>query len=471
MSQLMAKRPFRRLQAALQTPTHKMFEALASLLTRAGRKNSLEGQKFLYSPGTVPLCFVAHIDTVHYGVPTVVIQGPSRWEKNTVKVIGLDGKGRQTGLGADDRAGIWLCQELLLKGSRAHFLFTDEEESGCGGAREAALALEKHEAFQKSVHCFVQLDRRGHNDAVYYDCPSKKMRQWVEEFKWVEEDGSLSDISVLGPELDVAAVNLSVGYYSAHMDSESITVGELVATLERISRMQEKPPRERIPYETEEEAEERKRKRSSYGSYGVSHSAYDYLYWHNRSRRHGNGRHVDSRYSLLCPRCNMGYSSHFYLCDECGLCYGNDCCQCYKPKPKEAKAAPVADCTGGKSAWKQCKTCCIRYFMEESMCQECDNCYVRGCCQCHMGEKKVALADAECATCRATWMDGGHLCKQCHSCKEYCCACKHQAVATGTSGMNLEMLLLPPEGTAESTLEWNDTDFFPDDLIEKGGSS
>lgn len=105
------------------------------------------------------------------------------------------------------------------------------------------------------------------------------------------------------------------------------------------------------------------------------------------------------------------------------------------------------------------------------MCQDCGNCVVRGCCQCYQGKESPDGIEANrCDTCKAVWMVGGWLCKKCHSCRDTCCACRHEEPAPRE--MKMEMLLLPPpepDVVAGDSVPWSDTDFFPDDPHEKGG--
>ena len=73
----------------------------------------------------------------------------------------------------------------------------------------------------------VEIDRKGANDAVYYDCDNPDFEEYITGKGFQTAIGSFSDISLLAPELGVAAVNLSSGYYNAHTLHEFINVNEL----------------------------------------------------------------------------------------------------------------------------------------------------------------------------------------------------------------------------------------------------
>jgi len=189
-------------------------------------------QKFVYARGQAPICLIAHCDgqgvkEIYYDRHKNVIWSP----------LGING---------DDRAGVLAIQQILEAGKRPHVLFTAGEERGGVGAMAAAEALEV-----VGVRALIELDRRGSNDAVFYDCGNRKFKQWVLSFGWEEAKGSFSDVSILGPAWDVAAVNLSVGFYQSHGRAEFVKLDVVDNTIERVKQMIEKPPRRRLKYEAE----------------------------------------------------------------------------------------------------------------------------------------------------------------------------------------------------------------------------
>lgn len=151
------------------------------------------------------MLLVAHLDTVHREVPTVLCQSQ-------------DGRYLMSpqGIGGDDRAGVYMILQVLHR-VRCHVLFCEDEEIGGHGAR----------AFTKSgiapaVRYMVELDRRGDNDAVFYGCGNREFHKFILGFGFTEDRGSFSGISILAPRFDIAAVNLSAGYYNAHQLHEMI---------------------------------------------------------------------------------------------------------------------------------------------------------------------------------------------------------------------------------------------------------
>lgn len=222
---------YQTLLRCFETETIDMLPMLEQDLTGYGYKptyNSLH----LYTPGTIPILLVAHVDTVHLGPPNTIYHDERKgclWSPD--------------GLGADDRAGVFGILEILRRGFRPHVLFTDEEECGGHGANETINTWDAPD-----VNLIIQLDRMNSKDAVWYDCENNKAEKWVNKYGFKTAHGSFSDISILAPEWHIAAVNLSIGYYNQHTDSEHLVLGEAMATIDKVCEMLANPPKKRFQY-------------------------------------------------------------------------------------------------------------------------------------------------------------------------------------------------------------------------------
>src|SRR5439155_3750631 len=76
-------------------------------------------------------CIAAHLDTVPGCCPAQVVQQDGT-------LVGLDAKGQRTGIGADDKAGVLVCLELLERIENIKVVLFGAEEHGSVGARNAA---------------------------------------------------------------------------------------------------------------------------------------------------------------------------------------------------------------------------------------------------------------------------------------------------------------------------------------------
>jgi hypothetical protein len=217
----------------LSDSDYKLLERLVSLSQKEMRKamaqylkakydNVIFTKDYLIAIGNVPIALVAHMDTVY---------------KHPVSNLYYDQrKGvlwSPEGLGADDRAGIFAILKILQDGFKPSVIFTTDEEQGGLGA--AALATQ--ECPIPGLKYMIELDRRGTNDCVFYDCYCPEFVEYVESFGFCERWGSFSDISFLMPEWQICGVNLSVGYEDEHSVAETLNIGPLFDTIRKVKQM------------------------------------------------------------------------------------------------------------------------------------------------------------------------------------------------------------------------------------------
>ena len=83
----------------------------------------------------------------------------------------------------------------------------------------------------------IQLDRRGKDDCIFYECDNVKFIKYIESFGFHEEYGSFSDISELCPTWKIAGVNLSIGYINEHSLIEILYIDYFLSTVEKVKKM------------------------------------------------------------------------------------------------------------------------------------------------------------------------------------------------------------------------------------------
>ena len=184
---------------------------------------------FLLVPGESPALLIAHLDTVH---------------QEQVKAICASEGGNilmsPQGIGGDDRCGVYgIVKVYEASEIKPWLLFTCDEEIGARGARAFC------ESFRvgllpkelDNLKMLIELDRKGKNDAVYYGCENPEFEAYITEKGFQTKYGSFSDISILAPELEVAAVNLSCGYYHPHTTCEYINRRQLKAVIKKVVGM------------------------------------------------------------------------------------------------------------------------------------------------------------------------------------------------------------------------------------------
>jgi len=206
------------------TPTQKgLYNKLRKIYK--GRVTACKNSYVLVR-GDAPIMLVAHLDTVH---------------KEPVREICKTNNGNilmsPQGIGGDDRCGVYaLCavyEQALVK---PWLLFTCDEEIGGVGAEQFCMKhkLGKLPKEIDGLKLIVEIDRKGKDDAVYYDCGNDEFEDYITTKGFKTQYGSFSDISYIAPELGVAAVNLSSGYYNAHTQHEYINRKHLNATVQKV---------------------------------------------------------------------------------------------------------------------------------------------------------------------------------------------------------------------------------------------
>ncbi len=215
----------------------KTFERLCALSQKGLKKTMatflkskykkvVDTNDYIIAEGDIPIALVAHMDTV-FPRPTEEVY----YDRVKNVIWGSNG------LGADDRAGVFAIIQIVRKGLRPHIILTTDEEKGAIGA----YALASAEQAPKGLRYIIQLDRRGADDCVFYDCANEKFVDYVEDFGFTEAVGSFSDISIICPEWKIAGVNLSIGYENEHSFSEILHVGHMLNTIDKVVKMLQQP--------------------------------------------------------------------------------------------------------------------------------------------------------------------------------------------------------------------------------------
>lgn len=193
-----------------------------------GKAVGSEGN-FILVKGNAPVMLLAHLDTVH---------------TEPVKEICATADGNilmsPQGIGGDDRCGVYALNKIYDQAEiKPYLLFTCDEEIGGVGADKFCLAHSAGllSADLKSLKLLIEIDRKGKKDAVYYDCNNPAFEGYISSKGFKTAHGSFSDISVVAPELGVAAVNLSSGYYNAHTLHEYINRKHLERTVSKVTEI------------------------------------------------------------------------------------------------------------------------------------------------------------------------------------------------------------------------------------------
>lgn len=191
-----------------------------------GKESVVATKSYVFALGDIPVALVAHADTV-FKMPPRIDNFYYDQEKDVIW--------NPEGAGADDRAGVYAISYILRSTKlRPHIIITTGEESGCIGAGKMIVKVPQ---FPGDLRFMIQLDRRGKNDSVYYDCDNKEFEQYINPYGFETEWGSFTDISLLAPAWKVAAVNFSIGYEDEHHEIERLHVDWMYETIQKTCRI------------------------------------------------------------------------------------------------------------------------------------------------------------------------------------------------------------------------------------------
>lgn len=264
---------------------HQIRGLLLKFLKCNNYKNIVDNGLYIFAEGELPICLLAHMDTVFAKPPVDIYFDQEQhmmWSPQ--------------GLGADDRAGIYAIIRLAKMGFRPSIIFTDLEEQGGIGANW--LAKNYPECPFKDCKALIQIDRRGSIDSVYYECANKEFEAKINSYGFVTNLGSFTDISIIAPAWNIAAVNLSTGYYNEHSPIEHLNIEELETTISKISFMLKHC--------------------SSWPKYDYVEAEGDGVWW-APDRCICCGKQLKENENHVCPGYDSKYS--FNVCDECYAAY------------------------------------------------------------------------------------------------------------------------------------------------------
>ena len=171
--------------------------------------------------GESPLMWSCHTDTVHSNKGMLRIG----FDKNE---IGVAEKDTSNCLGADDGAGVWLMQQMILAERPGLYLFHRAEEIGRKGSSHIAKNYAKD---LTGIKFAIALDRRGKDSIITHQqsarCCSEAFSKSLAEqlnmgFK-SDDTGSYTDTASY-VDLIGECTNLSVGYTGAHTHMERLDI-------------------------------------------------------------------------------------------------------------------------------------------------------------------------------------------------------------------------------------------------------
>lgn len=186
--------------------------------------------------GNLYPCMVAHTDTVHHFEDEIVVKEEmllNRQQQLKLSLKGYRPDGSLTGIGGDDKCGVYGALISLRDLPHVKGAFFVSEETGCWGSREAS------PEFFSDVAYAIQLDapsnymvtevcsgiRLFERDSEFFTVIDNVLEQYIPERQY--QIHPYTDVSQLKKKFDFCCVNFSCGYYNYHTSHEYVVVEDL----------------------------------------------------------------------------------------------------------------------------------------------------------------------------------------------------------------------------------------------------
>jgi putative aminopeptidase FrvX len=181
-------------------------------------------------------CVVAHTDTFHHIDSINVKEETLPNEQGILKpsLKAYNDLGLPTGIGGDDKCGVFACLELLKELPNLKVAFFVSEETGCHGSRVA------DPEFFKNVGYAIQFDAPGNvmvseycmgvklfdRESVFFDKCDKVLTE-VFEGRNDYQSHPYTDVYALKQKFDFSCINFAIGYYNYHTKNEYVVVEDV----------------------------------------------------------------------------------------------------------------------------------------------------------------------------------------------------------------------------------------------------
>lgn len=197
--------------------------------------------------------FTSHLDTVHRTPGT---QDLFLLDLKDGLFIGAEHEGKESVLGADDAAGIFLMTELIKAGISGRYMFFIGEE--CGGIGSSAYVQDNPEF---SANMVVSFDRRGQSSIITHQggwrtCSTEfavalagqLTQKGAGKLQYRPDDAGLYTDSREFADVVPECTNISVGYFHEHTAKETLNLTHLLNLRDALLKVEwDKLPIKRVP--------------------------------------------------------------------------------------------------------------------------------------------------------------------------------------------------------------------------------
>jgi di/tripeptidase len=249
------------LKEVLSVPTktyqeHRMVEFLVNWLTENNIDHYVDNKMNVYATkqetSELPEdfyfpCVIAHTDTVH-NIDTINVKEmmlPNAQGDLKPSLKAYNDEGLPTGIGGDDKCGVFACLTLLQELPNLKAAFFVSEETGCHGSRAAdpnffknvgyGIQFDAPENWMITEKCFGQIlfDR----DTEFFEKVDEVLTEGMvnEDMRYMVHP--YTDVYALRSKFNFSCVNFSIGYYDYHTKNEYVVVEDVFNGIEMGRKM------------------------------------------------------------------------------------------------------------------------------------------------------------------------------------------------------------------------------------------
>ena len=244
------------------------LEGMEGVTFNRDQHNNIYAVKGTLGEGEFYPMFISHTDTVHELVDLIDVKeeyllrpytfGKDFGQEQVLCLKAYDKDGRPTGIGGDDKCGIYICLELLRQLDKVKVAFFVSEETGCHGSKMA------DKEFLKDVGYCTQYDAPG-DHLISYSCMGTVLFDKDGEFfntalrsitkgfgnEMMVQSHPYTDIMMIKQLSDLSCINMSCGYYNMHTANEFVCIDDVERAIQAGKNMVEDLGLKRYEFKTE----------------------------------------------------------------------------------------------------------------------------------------------------------------------------------------------------------------------------
>lgn len=191
-------------------------------------------------------CVIAHTDTVHGLNEIIVKEEMLENAQGEVKLAlkAYDNHGRPTGIGGDDKAGVFACMQVLTDLPNVKAAFFVAEETGCHGSNQAdkdfftnvgyGIQFDAPENWMVTELCWGQ--QLFNRESEFFEtCNTVLTEGMGESLEYLIHP--YTDVYSLRSKFDFSCINISIGYYDYHSNNEYVVIEDVFNGIEMGKKM------------------------------------------------------------------------------------------------------------------------------------------------------------------------------------------------------------------------------------------